>query len=204
MLTVQNLTCRRGGSLVFRDTSFAVKAGGFVLVTGANGSGKSSLLRLLAGLLPPHDGTILWQNQPVADDTDAHRARTHYIGHLDAVKTGLTVTEMLEYWQNLRGLGATNIPASLSAFGLTKLADRPIRRLSAGQKKRLSLTRLIHDTAPLWLLDEPTTALDNAGQDLLRTQIARHRAAGGIVVAASHDDLQITDAQNIVMTGAGR
>lgn len=198
MLKVQNLSCRRGGRVVFCDTGFSVEPGGFLLVTGANGSGKSTLLRILAGLLPPKSGHIHWRSANIAEDSAAHRARLHYIGHLDAVKPGLIVREMLDYWRALRG-AAKNDLASLDAFGLEKLADRPIRSLSAGQKRRLSLTRLVLDTAPLWLLDEPTTALDSEGQSLLIAQIARHRASGGIVVAATHDELAVPDMQRLMM-----
>jgi len=203
MLNVQNLSCRRGGRVVFRDTGFSVESGGFVLVTGVNGSGKSSLLRVLAGLLPPKSGQVQWHGADIAEDNSAHRARLHYIGHLDAVKLSLTVREMLAYWCALRGTAQINL-AALDAFALEKLADRPIRSLSAGQKRRLSLTRLALDTAPLWLLDEPTTALDNQSQALLIAQIARHRAGGGIVIAATHDELAIPDMQRLLMPEAVR
>ena len=123
----------------------------------------------------------------------AHNARLRYIGHLDAVKPGLTVGEMLGYWRALRGVGFADV---LDAFGLRGLVDRPVRSLSAGQKKRLSLTRLMMDDAPLWLLDEASASLDKEGQELLRAQIARHRGADGIVIAATHDEENIQDAQH--------
>ena len=176
------------------------ESGGFVLVTGPNGSGKSTLLRVLAGLITPQTGAVQWQGVEIASDTAAYRASLHYVGHLDAVKPALTVREMLDYWRALRGAGGIDLAACLDAFALDKLADRPIRSLSAGQKRRLSLTRLVLDTAPLWLLDEPTTALDANGQNLLLAHIARHRAKGGIVVAATHDELNVPDMQRLTMS----
>ena len=204
MLTVQNLSCRRGGRVIFRETGFATGSGGFALVMGANGSGKSSLLRVLAGLIVPAAGAVRWENRDVSEDAAAHRARVHYIGHLDALKAGLTVREMLGYWCALHGAKETKLDQSLNSFALTALADRPIRRLSAGQKRRLSLTRLALVEAPLWLLDEPTSALDVTGQGLLREGIARHRAKGGIVIAATHDDLNVPNVQVITLAGGGR
>lgn len=204
MLAVQNLSCRRSGAVVFRDVGFTVESGGFVLLTGANGSGKSSLLRVLAGLIEPASGQVLWQGNTIANDQAAHRQNLHYIGHLDAIKPGVTAREMLDYWRALRGAHNVTQTDVLNAFGLTALIDHPIRRLSAGQKRRLSLTRLILAPAPLWLLDEPTTALDREGQNLLRVQIARHRATGGIVIAATHDQLDVPDAQQVVMAGVVR
>jgi heme exporter protein A len=198
MLTVQNLSCRRGGRTVFRDVGFAVESGGFLRVAGPNGSGKSSLLRVLAGLVEPAAGTVRWQRAEIAADAAAHRARLHYIGHLDAAKPSLTVRETLAYWRALRGAQG-DVAVCLDAFALAPLADLLVRRLSAGQRRRLSLTRLVLDAAPLWLLDEPATALDRDGQELLEALIARHRAAGGIVAIASHDEITAPGMQRFEM-----
>jgi heme exporter protein A len=186
--------------MVFRDACFTVESGGFVLVTGVNGSGKSSLLRVLAGLIEPAAGGIDWQGVSIAADAAAHRARLHYIGHLDAVKPALTVAQTLDYWRALRGGCQKNLVV-LDAFALGRLVDRPVRSLSAGQRRRLSLSRLLLDPAPLWLLDEPLTALDKDGQALLLGLIARHRAAGGLVIAASHDAIDVPAMQRFAMTG---
>jgi heme exporter protein A len=190
--------------MVFRNAGFGVGPGGFVLITGANGSGKSTLLRVLAGLITPFSGSVCWQDNDIAVDAAAHRARLHYIGHLDAAKTGLTVREMLAYWRALCGGSGADVAGCLDAFALKSLADRPVRSLSAGQKRRLSLTRLVLDAVPLWLLDEPSTALDRAGQVLLREQIAKHRASGGIVIATSHEDVVAPDVLRFEMPGASK
>jgi len=203
MLTVQSLSCRRSGHVVFRDIAFTAKPGDFVLVTGANGSGKSSLLRVLAALLVPASGNLLWNTLDIEGDKAAHRGRLHYIGHLDAVKPELTVCEMLDYWRALRGAEKADLSKCLDAFALNKLALRQGRSLSAGQKRRLSLTRLMMDEAPLWLLDEPTTALDKDGQKLLWQQIIRHRSQGGIVIAAMHEEPDMPGMTRVVMEGVG-
>lgn len=183
MLEVQSLSCRRSMRPVFREVGFCLAPGGLLQVTGANGSGKSSLLRVLAGLLAPAGGTILWQGRPAADAAEAHRVRLHYIGHQDALKPELTAAEMLDYWRVLR-------PAAQSefrdAFGVAAFRHKPVRLLSAGQRRRLTLSRLMLSDAPLWLLDEPATALDHEGQGLLAAAIAAHRAKGGMVIAAVH------------------
>jgi heme exporter protein A len=204
MLTVDNLSCRRGGRVVFRKAGFTVESGGFVLVRGSNGSGKSSMLRILAGLILPSEGRILWHNADIRETPEEHHARVHYIGHLDAVKPTLTVSEMCLYWAALRGINKKERCEYLGAFALSKLADHPVRSLSAGQKRRLSLTRLLICQTPLWLLDEPMTALDSEGQELLRTQMTVHRKNGGIIIAASHDEWSTPDMHIVDMGGGVR
>jgi heme exporter protein A len=198
MLKVQSLSCQRGRHLVFRDISFSLEAGALMLVTGANGSGKSSLLRVLAGLLPAADGAVLWQEEPVATDAEAHRERLHYIGHLDAVKPELTAGETVDYWRALRP-SPTRTDSVLDTFRLGALSEKPVRYLSAGQKRRLALTRLMLDDAPLWLLDEPTTVLDQDGQKILSDLITAHRMKGGIAITAMHHALDLPDAHILAM-----
>jgi heme exporter protein A len=188
-----DLACRRGERLVFRGLSFALAAGDALLLTGPNGSGKSSLLRLLAGLLPPHGGILAWDGTAIARDPAAHRQRLHFIGHLDAVKPVLTVREAVSFWGGMRGANAAEV--ALTRFGLDALATSPCRLLSAGQKKRVSLARLLASPAPLWLLDEPTTGLDAASVGALETIIAEHREIGGIVVVTTHIPLALPAAQ---------
>ena len=189
------LACRRGERLVFRGLDFALDAGAALVLTGANGSGKSSLLRLMANLLPPQSGTLSWEGQAIGRDPAAHRARLHFIGHQDALKPVLTVFETVAFWGGLRGGDEATAVASLVRFGLDHLADSPCRLLSAGQRKRVSLARLLAGKASLWLLDEPTTGLDDASTHRLETVLAEHREAGGIVIATTHIPLGLADAQ---------
>lgn len=196
MLQIENLACRRGGSTVFRGLNHGAAAGFVVCVTGANGSGKSSLLRLLAGLIEPAAGRVLWHGANIADDPDTYRQNLHYLGHLDGLKPDLTVREMLHYQHALMGArAACDDRKILEKFGLKNLADRSVARLSAGQKRRLALTRLSVRLAPLWLLDEPTTALDGAGRAFLCDLITGHCATGGMVIAATHDLLDLPHAK---------
>lgn len=184
-----DLACRRGERLVFGGLSFRVAAGEVLLLRGPNGSGKSSLLRCMAGLLTPVAGVQTWNDQPIALDVDAHRGRLRYLGHQDAVKPALTVLENLALWQQLHGLrDAAAIGRALAGLGLERLAELPARLLSAGQRRRVALARLLASPAPLWLLDEPITALDDDGVARLARMVADHRATGGLVVLSSHGD----------------
>jgi heme exporter protein A len=185
--------------MIFRDLSFALRAGDVLLVTGMNGSGKSSLLRILAGLLPPENGSILWHEKNIGDDADLYRQNLHYIGHLDSIKPELTVAETLNYWRALRGINQTGLSAD--PFGIEALRDRPVRYLSAGQKRRLALSRLVMHDAPLWLLDEPTTTLDHDGQQILLNCIEHHRANGGIAIIATHQEVPIPNVLRHDMQG---
>ncbi len=191
MLTAEDVAVFRGERLVFRDFSFAVPAGGALVLAGPNGSGKSTLLRLLAGLVHPAAGRLLWDGADALSDLAGHGRRVAYVGHQDAVKPGLTVTENLRFTAAVSG---RSITAALAATGLQELADLPARLLSAGQKRRLALSRLALSDAPLWLLDEPTLGLDTASIRLIGQLLAAHRVAGGIVVAATHVPLPLEDA----------
>jgi len=183
VLQADGLAAFRGERLVFRDLEFSVPAGGALVLVGGNGSGKSTLLRLLAGLVRPIAGRLLWDGEDALADLPSHAARVAYLGHLDAVKPGLTVRENLRFSTTMTG-GVVH--HALAALGLEDLADVPARFLSAGQKRRLALARLGLTTAPLWLLDEPTVGLDAASQERVGTVLQQHRARGGIVVAATH------------------
>jgi len=201
-LTVQDLACRRGGRWVFAGVSFALSAGQVLLLKGANGSGKSSLLRVLASLIAPADGTIAWNGADIADDLEAYRRDLRFVSHQDAIKPVLQVRENLAFTARLADPSVTShgLDSALDALDLRPLADLPARLLSAGQRRRLALARLAAAPAPLWLLDEPGSGLDRESLERLHAMIAAHRQAGGIVVASSHGDLDLADAQSLDMS----
>lgn len=182
VLSASGLLCRRGGREVFASLDFSLRAGQALAVIGRNGSGKSSLLRMVAGLLPIAAGHLTW------DGGDPERSigeQAHYLGHQDALKPALSVSENLRFWTGyLGGKGGTE--AALETVGLGALANLPSAYLSAGQRRRLSLARLVAIDRPIWLLDEPTSALDAAAQDMLIRLMRAHLAAGGLILAATH------------------
>src|SRR5512134_3045831 len=188
-LSLDNIALERGERRIAEGISARVAGGAALLLQGPNGSGKSTLLRVLAWLLPPAEGAILWDGADVAEDREAHRARLSYLGHQDALKAGLTALENLQFWARFNGGGDAD--AALKAFGLAQLGDRPARLLSAGQKRRLALSRLALADAPLWLLDEPVTALDAEARAAFAALLGRHLAAGGLAIIATHETLPI-------------
>ena len=188
-LSLDNIALERGERRIASGISARVAGGEALLLQGPNGSGKSTLLRVLAGLMPAAEGTIAWDGADVARDREAHRARLTFLGHQDALKGGLTALENLQFWASFNG---GNAEAALKAFGLAKLADRSARTLSAGQKRRLALSRLaLSDALPLWLLDEPVTALDTEARASFVALLKRHLAAGGLAIIATHEPLAI-------------
>jgi heme exporter protein A len=192
-LSGENLTCIRGDRLVFAGLDFAVARGGALLLTGRNGSGKTSLLRLMAGLTAPTDGVIRHNGEDYRDDPTSYRADIHYVAHYDAIKSALTVCENLTFWTELHGGG--DVMEGLAAFDLENLAALPARFLSAGQRRRLALARLITIKASVWLLDEPSVALDSTALDALQGLIAVHRRNGGAVIVSTHAELGLGDAK---------
>jgi heme exporter protein A len=182
---------------VFAGLSFALSPGDVLVLRGPNGSGKSSLLRLLAGFLAPAAGQIAWAGESVALDPAAHRARLHYVGHTDAVKDPLTARENLAFAAALSGAPPSAAAAGLEGFDLVPLAAVPARYLSAGQRRRLALGRLLALRRPLWLLDEPGVGLDAASRERLEQALALHRAGGGIAVLATHGDVAVEDASTL-------
>jgi heme exporter protein A len=193
----ESLTCQRGETLVFEDLDFALEPGDCLWLAGPNGSGKSSLLRLMAGLARPIEGRITWNGGDIRREAEAHRRRLRCVGHLDAVKSHLTVTENLAFWADYWGAARTRMAPGLEQLGLGHLATVPARRLSAGQRRRLALARLTLGPAALWLLDEPATALDTAGLRILGDLIAACRKDGGIVVYSSHETLPVADVRRL-------
>lgn len=194
LVSARDLALLRGERLVFAGLAFAVPEGGALLLTGANGAGKSSLLRCLAGLLPPSDGQVLWQGEDAFADRAAHALRLRYAGHAEAIKPSLTVAENIAFWARLWG---GDPRGALAAVGLDGLADLPARVLSSGQRRRLSLARLLLGDPLLWLLDEPTVGLDAASVARLGALLAAHRAKGGAVIAATHLPLPLPGAQEL-------
>ncbi len=206
------LRCERGGRVVFDRLGFVLAPGSALVLRGPNGSGKSSLLRLMAGLLSPTAGSLAWSG-PAADlDAGERRAAIAYAGHLDAVKPVLTVREDLRFWARLAAAPAllaafgytaaaesaeARVAHALAAFGLEALAGLPCRYLSAGQRRRLALARLLARPAPLWLLDEPTASLDDASAARLTAAIAAHRGAGGMAVLSTHAELDLPAADSL-------
>jgi len=187
-LTAQGLKCVRGGRDIFSGLDFAVPAGQALAVTGINGAGKSSLLRIMAGLLPAAHGAIALEG---GETELALAEQAHYLGHRDALKPALTVLENLDFWRDFLGGQAIDGAASLETVGLGHATHLPAAYLSAGQRRRLSIARLIAVNRPVWLLDEPTSALDTSGQAMVATLMNAHLRSGGIILAATHGPLGI-------------
>jgi heme exporter protein A len=195
-LFADNLACVRGGREVFRNLSFALPGGEALLVTGRNGAGKSSLLRAIAGLVRLTAGRL------ALDGGDAEATigeQAHYLGHQDALKTALSVSENLQFWADYLGGRADAAAPALAAVDLARLADLPAAYLSAGQRRRLSIARLVAVKRPLWLLDEPTSALDAASQVRLSELMRAHLAGGGMIVAATHGNIGLETARELKM-----
>jgi heme exporter protein A len=191
-LEVDRLALRRGGRVVFRDLSFRVDAGEAVAVVGPNGAGKTSLLRALAGFLEPYAGAIRFAvgGDKAHEDRFERGTFAGWLGHHDAIKSQLSPRQHLHFFGRYFGKAA-DADSTLARTGLARLADLPAQYLSAGQKKRLALARLIAMNRSLWLLDEPFAALDVEGKELVRSLISAHCAAGGIAIAATHESLDI-------------
>ncbi len=200
-----SLACVRGERLVFEDLDFSLPPGGALVITGANGSGKTSLLRLAAGLATPAAGAFTWEGAAISESPEAHKARTAFVGHLDAVKPAFTALEDLRFWMRFRGEdgGAAAAEAALARFAIEALAEIPARLLSAGQRRRLALARLAAAPARLWLLDEPTVALDDVAVAALMSLVAEHRTSGGAVMVATHQALALEDTQILHLGGPG-
>jgi heme exporter protein A len=184
-LKVTNLACRRAGRLIFDNLSFTLDAGEVLAVTGRNGAGKSSLLSILAGRLHPERGVVAAEG---VGDRKLPEC-LHLIGHRDALKAALTARENLRFAADFLGDRATDPDEALSAFGLGHAGSLKVAYLSAGQRRRVALARLLVSRRPLWLLDEPTAALDTAARSVLHDLVRAHARDGGIIIVATHDPL---------------
>ena len=198
-LAAENLTLERGGRRLFANLSFEASAGEAIVVTGPNGAGKSSLLRGLSGFLGFANGGVRLEGGSAETSL---QEQTHYLGHADALKAALTAAENLSFWAQMLGGSGAEVASALTRLGLPHIADFPVRALSAGQKRRVALARLLVAPRPLWLLDEPTTALDVGAQALFAGVMRAHLESGGIVVAATHAPLGLDGAKSVRLEGA--
>jgi len=193
-LIAKDISCERGGRLIFEGLSFTLEAGELLELRGANGAGKSSLLRLIAGLNQSRSGTMVLEDAP--PDSSVSEL-SHYIGHADANKSALTLRQNLDFWAKFLGNG--KVEHGLAAFDLDAIADDPARLLSSGQKRRLSLARLAVVSRPLWLLDEPTVGLDQNSVGKLNELLKTHLSEGGMALVATHADLDVKTKKHLTL-----
>jgi heme exporter protein A len=190
LLEGREINCWRGERHILRDVSFGVRAGEFLKITGPNGVGKTTLLRVVCGLLPAESGTVHWRNRVVRSTNDEFHTEMAYLGHLNSLKADLTARENLRFLAGLRqSLDDADVDAALDRVGILSRGDLPARSLSAGQKRRLALARLLLAGATLWILDEPVTNLDTAGYELVEELITEHVSKGGLAMSAAHQRL---------------
>jgi len=194
MLEARHLECTRGERKLFRNLSFRLGRGQLLRVAGANGSGKTSLLRIMCGLVAPSAGELRWQGRPIRGEREEYCRNLVFIGHLNALKDDLTALENLRFAAALGGLPADreHSLAGLDRFGVAHCAELPAKVLSQGQRRRVALARLaLSPTVPLWILDEPFSALDVAAVSELELLLAAHIASGGMVVLTTHQEVQV-------------
>jgi heme exporter protein A len=201
MLSVNQLTCAKGQRILFRHLEFTLEGGQWLHVAGDNGSGKTSLLRLLCGLSRPLEGEVLWQGQPLNEDLEAFHRELLYVGHSGGLKEELTPLENLHLSLEMEGFSPSpqTIISALNQFGLKDREDLAVRHLSAGQKRRVLLARLLLRPASLWILDEPFNALDVRACAFLLEQIRNHLGAGNMAVLTSHQPIDLDNGQVVTL-----
>ncbi len=203
-LLAENLSVRRGDDLLFSNLSFELAAGEALVVTGRNGSGKSTLLRTVAGLISPETGRVRLTGAGIESGRRAGEA-SHYLGHRNAMKQELTVRENLAFWQtwlgDFPGGRGLDIEEAAEAIGLSGITHLPFGYLSAGQQRRFAMAKLLVAHRPIWILDEPTAALDFAADRLFAGLVTRHLEAGGLVLAATHQPLGLAETRQLEMKG---
>lgn len=192
-LVVEDLSCSRDDRVLFSGLNFSLQANRVLLLEGSNGSGKTSLLRILCGFREADSGQILWRNQPIEESH--YFAEMAYVGHAEGIKKELTVLENLRFVLALNAPGHYSIEQALDKVQLAGYDDNLVQTLSAGQKRRLSLARLLISANLLWILDEPFTSLDKQGIELIETLIADHVQHGGMVILTSHQDLSLSEVE---------
>ena len=190
LLEAREINAWRGDRHILRDVSFSLRAGEFLKITGPNGVGKTTLLRVVCGLLPAESGSVAWRGKVIIGASEEFHTDMVYLGHLNSLKADLTARENLRFLAGLRqALGPADIDGALDRVGILSRGDLPARSLSAGQKRRLALARLLLSGAGLWILDEPVTNLDTAGVDLVEELVREHVSRGGLALAAAHQRL---------------
>lgn len=190
-LIVEELVLLRGERCLIDGLSFAANAGTLVLLEGANGSGKTSLLKALAGLIDIEDGTIRWNGADIRDERQVFCESLVWMAHRVGFKADLTLLENLQFEKSLRSTGRATLDSVIERLGLARLVRLPLRALSAGQQRRVALARMLLSAAPLWLMDEPFANLDRAGRKLVRTVVTEHVSRGGLCVMAAHEEVRV-------------
>ncbi|MDR3491955.1 MAG: cytochrome c biogenesis heme-transporting ATPase CcmA [Gammaproteobacteria bacterium] len=204
ILTINEISFERNNTFLFENISCSLVKGDVLQIAGTNGSGKSTLLRILAGLLEPESGSISWKNKCIYEDAETYKRDLHFLGHQNGIKMHLTVHENLKHYCALTGITykPSTINSIINKLKIDSVFNTQTSYLSAGQLRRLSLAKLLLNPQRLWLLDEPATALDSEGQQLLIDLISQHQSAGGITILATHQPLPLTVTMKKIQLGS--